>query len=373
VTAGLADPADRLADRTLALIDVPSVGRDDAAVLAAIRSWVPAGLDVLDDTDAVLFLAPAVRRPGAPFVVLAGHVDTVPIAGNVPGRRTDHTVVGRGAADMKGALAVMLEVAEDLATAESDLDVGFLFFGREELPFGESALLPLFERSAAATTPDLAIVMEPTANRLEVGCLGNLTTTVTVTGRAAHSARPWLGDNAIHRAIAALAPLADLPDRDVTIEGLTYREVMSVTTIEGGVAANVVPDRVEARVNFRYAPSHAPAEAETRLRELLATAGVEVRIDGNAPPGPVTTSHPLVARLREAGKLEVGPKQAWTPVAEFALAGVDAVNFGPGDPEYAHRDDERIEIDALVRCHAILRRFVGIAEPDAPHAGGATE
>ena len=359
-----ATSAGRLAARTLALIDVASVSRDESAVLAAIRRSLPSSLEVVDDLDSVLFATPIERRTGVPFVVLAGHVDTVPIAGNVPGAIEPGSdqpaaIVGRGAADMKGGLAVMLELAQEFHDG-GDIDVGLLFFGREELPYGESALLPLFERCPLASTPDLAIVMEPTANAVEVGCLGNLNATVTVTGRAAHSARPWLGDNAIHRAIEALAPLADLPARDVTIDGLTFREVVSVTTIEGGVAANVVPDRVQARVNLRYAPGHTPAEAEARLHELLAVADVAVRIDGNAPPGPVNVTNPLVTLLREAGDLPLGPKQAWTPVAEFAVAGVDAVNFGPGDPQYAHRDDERIEVAALVRCHEVLRAFLGL-------------
>ncbi|MEX1263629.1 MAG: succinyl-diaminopimelate desuccinylase [Actinomycetota bacterium] len=360
-----ATSAERLAARTLDLIDVASVSRDESAVLALIRRSLPSSHVIVDDVDSVLFATPVERRMGVPFVVLAGHVDTVPITGNVPGAIEPGpvqpvAVAGRGASDMKGGLAVMLELAQELHDDQGDIDVGLLFFGREELPYGESALLPLFERCPVASSPDLAIVMEPTANAVEVGCLGNLNATVTVTGRAAHSARPWLGDNAIHRAIGALAPLADLPARDVTIDGLTFREVVSVTTIEGGVAANVVPDRVQARVNLRYAPGHTPAEAEARLHDLLAVADVTVRIDGNAPPGPVSVTHPLVTRLREAGDLPLGPKQAWTPVAEFATADVDAVNFGPGDPQYAHRDDERIEVAALVRCHEVLRAFLGL-------------
>ncbi|HWC70972.1 MAG TPA: succinyl-diaminopimelate desuccinylase [Actinomycetota bacterium] len=352
--------ADRLAARTLSLVDVPSVSGHEEGVLDAIRASLPGDLEVLDDADTVLFAVPRRRRAEAPFVVLAGHVDTVPIARNVPGTIGAGTVTGRGAADMKGALAVMLELVQDGAVFEGSCDLGLLFFGREELPFGESALLPLFDRCPAASTPDLAIVMEPTDNTIQVGCLGNLNATVTVTGRAAHSARPWLGDNAIHRAIDALAPLVDLPVRDVTIDGLTFREVVSVTSIQGGTATNVVPDRVEARVNYRYAPGHRPEDAEARLRELLATAPVDVRIDGNAPPAPVTMSNELLTRLRDAGELPLGPKQAWTPVAEFALAGVDAVNFGPGEPEYAHRDDERIEVRSLVRSLDVLRAFLGI-------------
>jgi succinyl-diaminopimelate desuccinylase len=144
----------------------------------------------------------------------------------------------------------------------------------------------------------------------------------------------------------------------VELDGLTYREVASVTTIRGGVAVNVVPDRATAHVNFRYAPTHTPAEAELRLRELLGYPGAIVEIVGNAPPGGVPSGNPLVEGLRAAGDLAVGPKQAWTPVAEFGLAGVDAVNFGPGDPQYAHRDDERVDIGPLVRSYEVLQAFL---------------
>jgi succinyl-diaminopimelate desuccinylase len=216
--------------------------------------------------------------------------------------------------------------------------------------------MPFLESRPEA--PDLAVVMEPTANRLELGCLGNITATVSVSGEAAHTARPWLGRNAIHRAIEALGPVADLPVRDVTIEGLTYREVVSVTTIAGGTVANVVPDRATATVNMRYAPTHAPDEAARRLRDLLGHPNTHVEILGNAPPGPVPSGNALVEQLRRAGDLAVAPKQAWTSVAEFGVVGIDAVNFGPGDPEYAHRDDEHVEVDALVRSFEVLRAFL---------------
>jgi succinyl-diaminopimelate desuccinylase len=148
--------------------------------------------------------------------------------------------------------------------------------------------------------------------------------------------------------------------RDVDVEGLTYREAVNVTMIDGGTASNVIPDAVTAHVNFRYAPSHTPGEAEARLRELLSIdPQVEVQVVSNSRPGPVTLSNPFVGRLRAAGDLAVRPKQAWTPVAEFAQVGIDAVNFGPGDPQYAHRDDERVEIPALVRSHEVLRSFLG--------------
>ena len=357
VDAGLDE---RLAAATLDLVNIASVSGDEVAVLRSIAAALPGGFDVADREDAVLFAVPSTRRDEAPFVVLAGHVDTVPHHGNYPGARDGGAVVGRGAADMKGGLAVMLEVASWLAASPgaSDLDVGLLFYGREELPITRSALLPLFDRCELTRSIDLAIVMEPTANAIEVGCLGNLNARITISGRTAHTARPWLGRNAIHAAIGAFAPIADLEPHDVEVGGLVFREVMSVTSIEGGIAGNVVPDRVEATVNFRYAPTRSPVEAETRLRSLLATDDAEVAVVGNAPPAPVVVGNPLFERLRASGDLEVGPKQAWTSVAEFATIEVDAVNFGPGDPQYAHRDDERIDVEALARAYQVLRGFL---------------
>jgi succinyl-diaminopimelate desuccinylase len=353
---------ERLAMRTLELVNVASVSGDETTILGSIAAALPEGFDVADRDEAVVFAIPSARRAGAPSVVLAGHVDTVPPNGNFPGARERDSILGRGSADMKGALAVMLEVAAWLAAnpGASDLDVGLLFFGREELPITQSALLPFFDRCPAARSIDLAIVMEPTANRIEVGCLGNLNARVAVRGTAAHTARPWLGRNAIHTAIGAFASIVKLPPRDVEIDGFVFREVVSVTSIEGGIAGNVVPDRVEARVNFRYAPTRSPAEAEARLRELISFEDTEVTMIGNAPPGRVAVRNPLVERLRAAGDLEVGPKQAWTPVAEFASIGVDAINFGPGDPQYAHRDDERVETSALVRSYQVLRGLLAV-------------
>jgi succinyl-diaminopimelate desuccinylase len=198
-------------------------------------------------------------------------------------------------------------------------------------------------------------VMEPTANALQLGCLGNVNARWTFHGRAGHSARPWLADNAIHRAAAGVHALAQLPHEAHDFAGLRYTEVVSVTTIEGGVAQNVVPDRAVAHVNYRYPPGRSPRDAEARLRAWCEPYG-ELEVVGNAPSGPVPDGNPLVDRLRAAGAGPVEPKQAWTPVAEFGLAGVDAVNFGPGDPAFAHRTDEQVEVAALVHAYEILER-----------------
>jgi len=354
--------AERLAAATLGLVDVPSESLHEAALTDLLRDQgaTSDGFAVADDLDSVLLFLPAGRRRGAPLVLFAGHTDTVPIAGNVPGRLDAEAIVGRGACDMKAGLAVMLELMRSLSSGglASDLDAGFLFFGREEVSSDRSALLPLFERRSDLGETALAVVMEPTDNAVEVGCLGNLDARVTIDGVAAHSARPWLGDNAIHRAVAALEPIARLPVLDVELDGLVFREVVNVTEIEGGVAANVLPDRVVATVNYRYAPNRSPDQAESFLRALLDDANLHVEVRNNARPGPVTVRNPLVERLRAAGDLPVRPKQAWTPVAEFAEAGIDAVNCGPGDPQYAHKDDERVERAALVRSFEVLSRFL---------------
>jgi len=258
---------------------------------------------------------------------------------------------------MKGALAVMVELA--LAPPPgATVDLGFVFFPREELPFADTALTPLLAREPGLGTADLAIVMEPTANALQAGCLGNLNATWTFRGTAGHSARPWLADNAIHRLGRGVSAVADLAPRPHAFGGLTFTEVTSVTQVRGGIARNVVPDAAIALVNHRYPPGRAPAEAERVLRALCEPHG-ELTIDGNAPSGDVPPpGHPLVARLQAAaGGAPLEPKQAWTPVAEMAGAGVPAINFGPGDPRFAHTRDEQVAVGALERCHAVLSAF----------------
>jgi succinyl-diaminopimelate desuccinylase len=347
--------ADRLAQRVLELVDVPSESRSEAALAARVLDALGDAAGARDAGDTCV-LAGATRRGDRPLVLLAGHLDTVPEQGNLPGRIADGWVHGLGAADMKAALGVMIELA--LAPPpDATVDVGFVFFGREELPFGDSALTPLLAREPGLAEADLVVVMEPTGNELHAGCVGNINATWTVRGTAGHSARPWLADNAIHRAGAGIAALAGLEPVDHVFAGLTFREVVSAVTVHGGVARNVIPDTCVVEVNMRYAPGTRPEAAEARLRELCEPYG-ELRIDGHAPSGAVPEGNPLVQRLVAAGGLEIAPKQAWTPVAEFAAAGVDAVNFGPGHPRYAHRRDERVAIDALVRAHDTLTRFL---------------
>ncbi|HZO33899.1 MAG TPA: succinyl-diaminopimelate desuccinylase [Gaiellaceae bacterium] len=346
-----AAPGNALAERALALVDIPSVSRSEAEVTAYVRQAVRLP-GVLDDGESLLFAT----RTGKPLVLLAGHTDTVPAQGNLPGALADGAVVGLGASDMKGGLAVMIELANWAASADLAYDLGVLFFPREELGPAENPLPGVFAAAPVVDEAALVVCLEPTDNTLQLGCVGNLTARVVFEGRAAHSARPWLGVNAVAVAFDGLRDVLALEPRDVELEGLVFREVLSVTEIHGGIASNVIPARVEATLNFRYAPDRTPDDAEARVRELV---GRDVEVVSNSPAAHVPLlDSPLIAALRAAGDFAVEPKQAWTNVADFAARGLDAVNLGPGATRYAHTADERVEVAELDRTFAALQRFL---------------
>ena len=343
-------PVSVLAELTLALVDIPSESRSEEAVHAYLRGQVPLALD-LDDGETLLYT----KRTGKPLVLLAGHTDTVPAQGNLPGRLEDGAVVGLGASDMKGGLAVMVELGRWAAETELAYDLALLFFPREELGPAANPLPNVFVAAPLIDEARLVVCLEPTDNTLQLGCLGNLNARVVFDGTSAHSARPWLGVNAIRLAFDGLREVLDAEPRDVLIEGLLFREVISVTELHAGIASNVIPARAEAILNFRYAPDRTTADAEARVRTLV---GREVEILSNSPPAHVALGSPIVEELRAAGSFDLEPKQAWTNVADFAARGLDAVNLGPGGTRYAHAVDERVEIVELARTFEALQRFL---------------
>jgi succinyl-diaminopimelate desuccinylase len=351
----------RLADRTLELVDIPSESRSEEAIRERLLSLVPPSFPVVFAGDEA-FLFARERRPEVPLVVLAGHYDTVPAQSNLPGRIADGAVHGLGASDMKGGVAVALELVRDLAAAVGPVDAALLLFGREELPAEFNPLPALFSGSPLVHEADLAILLEPTDCRIHAGCLGHMSARLTFHGTSGHSARPWLADNAIERAIAGLAPIAALEPRDAVVSGLTFREVITITRLEAGIADNVVPDRATAHLSFRYAPDQTSAEARRRL-ESLVPVGATLEIVGDSPAAAPVVDAPLVQALRAAGDLAIEPKQAWTNVADFSAHGIPAVNFGPGATRFAHARDERVEITALVRVYETLRRFLSQPPP----------
>ncbi|HYI74985.1 MAG TPA: M20/M25/M40 family metallo-hydrolase, partial [Gaiellaceae bacterium] len=287
---------------------------------------------------------------------LVAHYDTVPAQDNLPGRIADGFVHGLGASDMKGGLAVAVEIARDAALRSNTCDVALLLFGREELPAEHNPLPALFDGSALVHDAALAVVLEPTDLAIHAGCLGNVVATVTFHGTSGHAARPWLADSALERAARGLVPLFELSPRTAVQNGLEFKEVVSVTRLHAGIADNVIPGEAVATVNLRYPPDREPREAESYLAELIPEdAALDVL--SNAPPGRVVDS-PAVRALQRAGGLALGPKQAWTNVADFTTRGLDAVNFGPGHTAFAHHPDERVAVENLVTAYEVLGRFL---------------
>jgi succinyl-diaminopimelate desuccinylase len=347
----------RLLTSTLELVDIASEsGAEREIVEHVLAALGRCGVAVRDAGDTCV-LAGVTSRRDRPLVLLVGHLDTVPAQDNWPGRVVHGSVVGLGASDMKGGLAVMLELARSFAQEPGALDVGYVLFGREELQSSEGALGPLLAREPGLQTADLAIVLEPTANTVQVGCLGNLDAAWTFRGLAGHSARPWLADSAIDHAVAGIGMLHAIEPVACEVDGLTFVQVVTVTSIQAGVARNVIPGRARANVNFRYAPNMSAEEAETAVRSWCEQHG-EVEVLSNTPGALPPRANPLLSRLVSISRLPMKPKQAWTPIAELSAVGIEAVNFGPGDPAFAHRADEQITADALVRAHRILEALL---------------
>ena len=364
----------RLAETCLELVKIPSVTGDEQAITDHLERWALA-LPRLGPDDIFRYdncLVVGTTSDTKPSVALVGHTDTVPPEEDYAGARlTDTHVVGLGASDMKGALAVMQVLFEVLDIEDLPFAPVLVFYDKEEGPYADNGLGPLLEAHETLRDVDLAIAMEPTDNDIHLGCVGSIQAKVTFRGKAAHSGRPWEGENAIHAAGELLSKLADRPYEEVVVEGLTFRQAMTVTLAQGGRARNVVPDKFELTVNHRFAPRGRPedatADAVAELRRVIGSA--EVEIMDIAPPGPVPVDNPVLEHLHTHAHLDVKPKQAWTDVARLAANGIDAINFGPGAPSQAHQAGEHIRIDALVESFDVLSRvlstpLVDLPEPD---------
>jgi succinyl-diaminopimelate desuccinylase len=287
-------------------------------------------------------------------VVLAGHIDTVPVADNLPSRTERGRVYGCGSCDMKAGVAVQLRLAA--LVTEPSRDVTYVFYDCEEVEAERNGLLRLSRSHPELLAGDFAVLMEPTDGVVEGGCQGTMRADIRAAGRRAHSARSWLGVNAIHEAGRILDVLRDYQPREPDVDGLTYREGLSAVGISGGVAGNVIPDECVVTVNFRFAPDRSAAEAEAHVREVFADWEVTVTDGaGGARPG---LADPAAASFVTAMGGTPRAKLGWTDVARFDALGVPAVNYGPGDPQLAHRADERVEIAAITECEARMRAWL---------------
>lgn len=347
-------PAGDLLALAADLVAVPSVSRQEAAIADLVEARLR-GVAELDVHRLGHNVVGRSHQGRARRVVLAGHLDTVPPAGNDQPTVEGETLSGLGAADMKGGLAVMLALAERVG--EWATEVTFVFYEREEVADVENGLRHLFVSRPNLVGGDLAVLLEPTDGWVEAGCQGNVTLRATFLGRRAHTARAWLGSNAVHRVAPVLSRLAAFEAGVVDVDGLSYREGLSVVEIAAGVAANVVPDRATLKVNRRFAPSRRLEEVVEECRSLLAGAD-EIEVLSAAPGGAPGLGHPEVAGFISAVGAPVRPKLGWTDVARFAAAGIAALNFGPGDPDLAHRPDECVTRTSLEACFNSLRGFL---------------
>jgi succinyl-diaminopimelate desuccinylase len=302
-------------------------------------------------------VVPVARAAGRPHVALVGHLDTVRTE-NGPARVEGDRCFGSGASDMKSGLAMMIALAETFDRAALGCDLTLVFYAREEGPFSENELGPVLEQDPELGKVDLAVCLEPSDNKLHLGCVGSIHATVAFVGRTAHSARPWEGENAITKAADFLAEVGKLEPKESVIEGLMYRSVTTVTQArDGGRGRNVVADRFVLNVNHRFAPDRTIDDATHHVRALVGNRA-EIEFTDVSPAAMPSASHPLVRALIAAGVRAVEPKQAWTDVARFAARGIAAVNFGPGENAQAHQKNESTSLALLHEGYAIVTHWL---------------
>jgi succinyl-diaminopimelate desuccinylase len=341
---------------TAAVCDIESVSGDEGPLADAVEAALAsvAHLEVVRDGNTVIARTSLGR---AERVVVAGHLDTVPLTRhtpNLPTRRVGEELVGRGTVDMKGGVAVMLRLAAALEAPNRD--VTYCFYDCEEVDSERNGLRRVAANRPELLEADFAVLMEPTDGTVEGGCKGTLRADVRTKGVASHSARPWMGHNAIHDAGEILARLVAYRARVVEVEGLTYREALQAVLISGGTAGNVIPDACTVTVNYRYAPDRTEDEAVAHVREVFAGFDVEVTDNaGGARPG---LDRPAARAFVEALAVPVQAKEGWTDVARFAALGIPAVNFGPGDPLLAHMDDERAPVAQYAAAETAMMRWL---------------
>ncbi|WP_349829478.1 succinyl-diaminopimelate desuccinylase [Brevibacterium litoralis] len=357
-------------DLVAALCDIPSVSGEEAALADAVEATlahVSAGagpaLDIRRDGDTIVA---ATRLGRGERVVVAGHLDTVPIEDNVPHSRSVvdgvEVIHARGACDMKAGVAMQLAVAA--ALRDPVRDVTWVFYDHEEVDASLNGLGRVTRNHPDWITGDLAILGEPSNAGIEGGCNGTIRVEVRLHGVRAHSARAFMGDNAIHKAGAVLQELADFAPATVTVDGLDYRESLSAVGIDGGVAGNVVPDACTVTVNYRFAPDKTVASAEAWLREFFA--GHEVVVTDASEGARPGLDRPAARAFVQAVGADPAPKLGWTDVARFSALGIPAVNFGPGDPLFAHKADEHVPADQV---HASVAALAAYLEPGVPVPG----
>lgn len=350
--------ADSLAQRALALVRIPSVIGNERALADEVEAWARRRFAAQDVVRVSHSLAVGRRVDARPAITLVGHLDTVPENpdGTAPRVEGDR-LIGLGASDMKGSLAVMMALADALPLDALPFNLRLVFYEREEGPYLESGLAPLFDAAPELKQAAFTIAMEPTDGAVQVGCVGSLHARLVFEGQAAHSARPWQGKNAIHAAGSLLAELDARGRQAHVVAGHTFFEVMSATLAKGGRARNVVPDAFELNLNYRFAPGKRVDEAKADVL-ALAAGRCAVEFTDLAPSGRVCAGNPHLARLVGLSGRPAEAKQAWTDVARLSEWGLDAVNYGPGETAQAHQRGESASIAALAHAYEVLSKLL---------------
>jgi succinyl-diaminopimelate desuccinylase len=349
---------DRLVETLLWLCSIPSPIGHERAICDAVEARLGAAkLAGRARRYGDSLVVPVTRGTGGPKIALVGHLDVVPTAHDAPPRIEGDRLYGPGASDMKSGLCLMLDLIERDLDVCRGVDLTLVFYAREEGPYLENELGPVLDADAELRGIDLAVCLEPSDNKLSLGASGSIHAVVTFEGRTSHSARPWQGENAIHKAGPLLTELGSLVPREVVIDGLCYRTVTSATLASGGRGRNIVPDSFEINLNHRFSPDQTIEGAQREIEMLVGGRG-RITWKDLSPAAPPFATHPLVTALREAGVVAVEPKQAWTDVARFAALGTPAVNFGPGENAQAHQRNEWTSIDKLVAGRSILLRWL---------------
>lgn len=339
-----------LVELTLEICNIESVSGNEKRLANAIEQALKSAphLGVSRDGNAVIAKT---NQNLDSRVIIAGHIDTVPVANNLPAElhhfEREQAIVGRGSVDMKGGVAVMLKLALELSSPKHD--VTWIFYDNEEVAADLNGLGRLARNSPEVLQGDFAVLCEPTSALIEGGCNGTMRVEIEAIGVKAHSARPWMGKNAIHGLSEALNILSSFVPETVTVDGLDYRESLNAVMVSGGIATNVIPDRAVLTVNYRFAPSRSGAEAEEKLRELFPNYKITVTdvAEGARPGLNLGMAQEFVAMV----KIPPKPKYGWTDVARFASLGIPAVNYGPGDPSLAHADNENVPVGHLFDCY----------------------
>lgn len=339
---------------TAALVDIPSVSHDERAVTDHLEGLL-APVPWLDVTRVGENLVARTSLGRERRLVLAGHTDTVPPNGNERARIEGDVLWGIGAADMKAGVAVLLQLARTVA--EPAVDTTYVFYECEEVDDRHNGVERLFRERPDLVGGDAALLAEPTGAAVEAGCQGTMRALVTMTGERAHSARPWLGRNAIHRLAPVLAAVAAYEERRVDLDGCQFREALQAVWVAGGVASNVVPDQATVTLNHRFAPDRTPADAEAHMRQVVGPVD-EFEVVDVAPGARPALGHPLLQALLAATGQAPRAKLGWTDVARFAARGIPATNFGPGDPAVAHSAGERVSRSDLEIVYRVLRTLL---------------